>query len=165
MDEAAFRDAMTLFASGVTIPVTADAAGRYWGMTASAFCSLSLTPPQVLVCIATSADSYPAFAHAERFAIHVLGEGQKELAMHFARKHPDKFETLDYKIAEDGLPAFADVLARVSCTADAVHEGGDHVILVGRVESAEVSSGRPLLHFARTLWSPDELGLTGSAAD
>jgi flavin reductase ActVB len=151
MDVNVFRDAMAQFGSGVTIPVTVDASGRPWGFTASAFCSVSLEPPLVLVCLARSADSYPAFRDARRYAIHVLRADQAALARRFAEKRADKFEEACWQSAEDGLPALREALARIDCAAHAVHDGGDHAILVGRVVHVDIdgADAAPLLHFRR----------------
>lgn len=153
VDPDLFRNALARFASGVTIVTTIDGDGRRWGFTASAFSALSLDPPMVVVCLATSADSHSAFTSAERYAIHILSAQQRELALHFARKGSDKFAGCDSHLAADGLPAFAGALARISCTGHALHDGGDHSILVGRVDHAELGEGAPLLHFDRRFWS------------
>src|SRR4051812_11360247 len=87
-----FREAMAKFASGVTIVTTADSDGAWWGFTASAFSSLSLTPPLILVCLAASAESHPAFAAAAGFIVNVLGSEHEELALRFATKGADKFQ-------------------------------------------------------------------------
>lgn len=157
VDPILFKEAMTQFASGVTIPATIDQSGRPWGFTASAFCSLSLAPPLVLVCLASSADCYPIFKDAGRYAIHILSAEQEALALRFAQKRADKFAGTAYEIADDGLPALPDALARVTCAAHAWHEDGDHAILVGRVIAADANAGAPLLHFRRGLWRPDAL--------
>ncbi|MFD3931921.1 flavin reductase family protein [Streptomyces sp. NPDC058614] len=147
---------MTQFGSGVTVPVTVDESGRSWGFTASAFCSVALDPPLVLVCPARSAESYPAFVKSQRFAIHILGSEQADVAMRFAEKRTDKFEDGRWYTAEDGLPALSGALARVSCVTHAVHDGGDHAILIGRVVHTEVDEAAeaPLLYFRRRFLDP-----------
>src|SRR5262249_11881647 len=151
MDGKLFRDAMTQFGSGVTIPVTVDASGRPWGFTANAFCSVSLDPPLVLVCLAKSADSYPAFRHAHRYAIHFLRVDQAAVALRFAEKRTDKFADGSCLADGYGIPALPRALARISCAAHAVHDAGDHAILVGRVTDVAVDGDgeAPLLHFRR----------------
>ena len=91
VDQAAFREAMARFPAGVTIVTTADRAGRPRGFTASSFCSVSLDPPLVLVCLARSAESYPVFDTCDRFAVSMLGEDDADLAHRFATRRPDKF--------------------------------------------------------------------------
>ncbi|MFD3931909.1 flavin reductase family protein [Streptomyces sp. NPDC058614] len=151
IDQIAFRHAMTQFGSGVTIPVTVDGAGQPRGFTANSFCSVAMDPPLVLVCLAHGAESYPAFRDAQRYAIHVLSADQGPVALRFAEKRADKFEDEQWSTGEDGLPELRGALARVSCEAHAVYDGGDHAILVGRVVEAKVdeTDGQPLLYFRR----------------
>lgn len=146
-----FREAMTQFGSGVTIAVTVDPSGRRWGFTATAFCSVSLEPPLVLVCLARSAGSYRTFCDAGKYAIHVLRADHVPLACRFAETRADKFEEGRWLPGNDGLPALRGALARLSCVTHAVHDGGDHAVLVGRVVHVDVDSTdqAPLLHFRR----------------
>jgi len=151
VDGAAFREAMARFASGVTV-VTAQSPrdGRLAGFTASAFSSLSLDPPLVLVCLDRRADSFETFAQAEVMAISVLAYGQQELAMRFATKGIDKFAGQPLETGEaTGLPLVRGALAHVECTMHDRLDGGDHVILVGRVLRVAVREGEPLVHFNR----------------
>lgn len=85
-----FRDAMARFASGVTIVTTTDDTGQLWGFTASSFCSLSLQPPLVLVCLDRSADCYPVFRARPRFLVNILSTHHRGLALRFATKGGDK---------------------------------------------------------------------------
>src|SRR5687767_10867776 len=91
VDQTAFRNAMAQFASGVTIVTTVQEDGVPKGFTASAFSSLSLDPPLILVCLDRKADSHPAFERAEHFAVSFLAEGQAEAALRFAKSGADKF--------------------------------------------------------------------------
>ena len=92
MDRDNFREAMASFPSGATIVTTADAAGDWWGFTASSFCSVSMDPPLVLTCLARSAQCFPAFAAADRWNIHVLPHRHADLAVRFATRGADKFD-------------------------------------------------------------------------
>ncbi|GBD22916.1 p-hydroxyphenylacetate 3-hydroxylase, reductase component [bacterium HR29] len=151
VDAAAFREAMARFASGVTV-VTARSArdGRLAGFTASAFSSLSLDPPLVLVCLDRRADSYRVFSEAEAMAVSVLAHGQHDLALHFASKGIDKFSGRALERGEaTGLPLIPGALAHIECAMHDRLEGGDHVILVGRVLRAAVGEGEPLVHYNR----------------
>jgi flavin reductase (DIM6/NTAB) family NADH-FMN oxidoreductase RutF len=133
--ERAFRDALGAFATGVTVVTTEGPSGPV-GITANSFSSLSLDPPLVLWSPARSSRRFAIFAGAEAFSIHVLAAGQAELARHFTRQ-PD--------LPEAGLGA---VLARFDCARHAVHEGGDHAIVVGRVLRAWHAPGAPLVFHA-----------------
>ena len=90
VESADFRQAMSQFPSGVTIVTTRDGATAS-GFTASAFSSLSLNPPLVLVCLQKDADCYEAFAHAKAMSVSILAVGQSEIAMRFATRGADKF--------------------------------------------------------------------------
>ena len=152
-----FRRAMTRFASGVTIVTTSDTTGRRWGFTASAFASLSLDPPLVLVCQHRSADSHPAFIAASHFIVNVLGREHEPLARRFAVKGADKFSGGEFRRGlADGLPVLGDALASLKCGTHARYDGGDHTILIGEVDYAIVREhGTPALYFDADFW---ELG-------
>lgn len=149
-----FREAMTRFASGVTIVTTADAAGTWWGFTASAFSSLSLSPPLILVCLATSADSHPVFAAAPGFIVNVLGREHEQLAIRFATKGVEKFAGGEFRPGEaDGYPVLDDALVSLKCATHERHQAGDHTILIGAVEYVQMRhSGQPALHYNRRFW-------------
>lgn len=153
-DRDLFRQAMTRFASGVTIVTTADAAGTWWGFTASAFSSLSLDPPLILVCLAASADSHPAFTSTAGFIVNVLGSEHADLALRFATKGADKFAGAQFRPgAADGFPVLDDALVSLKCTTHALHEAGDHTILIGEVGYIRIRpGGRPALHYDRRFW-------------
>ena len=144
-----FRSAMALWASGVTVVTTADALGRPQGFTASAFCSASMEPPLVLVCLTRSAACFQAFAESDAFAVHVLGERQQELAARFARKGADKFAGLATTSGVDGVPLLPDVLARLECRTVDRLAVGDHLALLGEVADAATGDGEPLLYYRR----------------
>jgi flavin reductase ActVB len=147
---AGFREAMRRFASGVTIVTTADADGVWTGFTASAFCSLSLEPPLVLVCQAHTSTSYDAFARCDRFLINILAEEHEALALHFAQAGGDKFAGGDFVGGlASGLPVLPDALAVLGCDVHARHTGGDHDILVGAVTACRVREGAPMVHYDR----------------
>jgi flavin reductase ActVB len=148
-----FREALSRFASGVTIVTALDSNERPRGFTASAFCSVSLEPPLVLVCLAATADCHSIFRPGLRYAIHILQADQDALALRFGQRRHDKFEGVDIGSDEDGLPSLAKSLVRLSCRLQTVHEGGDHSILVGSVESVSIGEGMPAVYYNRHFWS------------
>jgi flavin reductase ActVB len=154
MEPDLFKAAMAQFASGVTIVTTTDEEGRDWGFTASAFCSLSVDPPLVLVCLATNADSHPAFAASSGFIVNVLRREHADLALRFASKGVNKFDGQNFRAGHsDGLPVLDDALVNLKCATHALCEGGDHSILIGRVEYAHVQEGgEPALMYSRRFW-------------
>lgn len=141
---------MSRFASGVTVVTTIDGSGKPAGFTASAFASLSLEPPLVLVCLDKKADSYPAFRDAKTFAISFLSAGQSDVGWAFASKGPDKFSKARMgKGKATGNPVTADALVELECEMHAQPEGGDHVILIGKVLRAYTAEREPLLFYNR----------------
>ena len=151
VDATDFRNAMARFAAGVTVVTTKDAEGRATGFTASAFSSLSLTPPLVLVCLDKRADCWDAFMAASEFAISILAAGQGDVAMRFATKGIDKF--LDAPVtpgAVTGMPLVNGAMVHLECRMWDKPEGGDHTILIGEVLRAASHSDDPLLHFNRS---------------
>ena len=146
IDEAGFRKAMSCFASGVTV-VTTEAGGVPFGMTVSAFTSLSLAPPLVLICIEKSARIHEAIPKAERFAVNILRAGQETVSNTFASRIEDRFDGLRVREGKLKIPILEDSLAIVECRLHASLPGGDHTIYVGEVVAAEISEGEPLLYF------------------
>jgi flavin reductase ActVB len=149
IDSIAFRRALANMPAPVTVVTTVDPDGRSHGFTASSVCSLSLDPPLMLVCVGKRMRSYPAFEAADRFAVSVLAHDQEELARRFAVGGPEKFDHPDVTSDERGLPVIRGALTRLACSAAGLLDGGDHSILIGRVEHAPVAGGAPLVHFDR----------------
>jgi flavin reductase ActVB len=146
----AFRDAMSRFASGVTIVTTTDSSGANSGFTASAFSSLSLNPPLILVCLDRKADCFPAFAEATTFGVSILAEPQQDIAMRFATRGADKFSGGGLVPGPTtSIPLVEGALAQLECGMHAQLDGGDHIILVGAVKTATVSDAKPMVHYSR----------------
>jgi flavin reductase (DIM6/NTAB) family NADH-FMN oxidoreductase RutF len=139
----AFRTALGRYATGVTV-VTAMGPDGPVGMTANSFTALSLDPPLVLWCPARRSARFAALTAAQHFAIHVLAHDQLDLGLTFARAG-DAFAGLQEGTTPEGAPTLPGVLARFDCAAHALHDGGDHAILVGRVLRARFRDGAPLL--------------------
>lgn len=143
-----FRAAMGSFAAGVTVVTTMDAEGVPWGLTATAFSSLSLEPPLCLVCIGNRAASLPVVLARRAFVVNMLRSTQVEVSQRFASPIPDKFAGIAWRPGEvTGCPCFDDALASIECDVVAVHEGGDHQIVVGELRSVVVHEGEPLAYF------------------
>jgi flavin reductase (DIM6/NTAB) family NADH-FMN oxidoreductase RutF len=138
-----FRDALGRFATGITIVTTGDA-GRPLGITANSFASVSIDPPLVLWSPARASRRFAAFEAAEHFAIHIVGAHQRALAHDFVR-NARAFEGFAWEPDANGTPLIGGCLARFDCTRHAVHDGGDHAIIVGHVHSATVGEGEPLI--------------------
>ena len=146
-DARTLRDALGCFATGVTI-VTAATPNGPIGLTANSFTSVSLDPPLLLVCIANGAGSAAALRAADHFAVNILQIGQQPVSNRFAGKGEDRFGATDWQPGERGAPVLSESLGTFECTREALHEGGDHFILVGRVYKATFEPRRdPLLYF------------------
>jgi flavin reductase (DIM6/NTAB) family NADH-FMN oxidoreductase RutF/pimeloyl-ACP methyl ester carboxylesterase len=147
-DARTLRDALGCFATGVTVVTARTADGTPVGLTANSFTSVSLDPPLLLVCIANSAGSAGALREAEHFAVNVLQIGQQPVSNLFAGKGEDRFAGTGWSDGESGVPVLSGSLGSFECRRSAVHEGGDHFILVGEVTCARFEPRRdPLLYF------------------
>ena len=141
------RNAMGLFATGVTIITTKDATGKPFGLTANAFSSLSLDPPMLLICVDKGVDCYTCFEESKVFAVNFLSLAQEELSTRFATKGIEKFAGLAYSLGELGVALLDGALAHFECTLAHGYEGGDHTIYVGEVQKLVTSPGDPLLFY------------------
>lgn len=144
-----FRAALARWASGVAI-VTAAAGDRIHGMTVSAFASVSLEPPLVLVCADKTSHTLEVLEAGRVFAVNVLAAGQQTLSSRFASKKDEhrRFEGVAWRRGATGAPLVEGALASLDCRVVAAHDAGDHVIYVGQVEAAEVRRGEPLVYHA-----------------
>ncbi|MDO7842140.1 alpha/beta fold hydrolase [Sphingomonas immobilis] len=147
-DPRLLRDAMGCFGTGVTVVTTLDAEGAPIGFTANSFTSVSLDPPLVLFCIARKSANLQSFVDARSFAINILHIGQQPTSDRFARPGDARFEGIEWQVREGGgAPILTGSRASFDCTTHAIHDGGDHLIVVGRVERADFEPHRdPLLY-------------------
>lgn len=132
-----FRNALSQFATGVTVVTTTDEDGSPVGVTASSFNSVSLDPPLVLWSLAKSANSMPAYQKSGGFNVHILASHQDALSNQFARPSQDKFSGVDWIACKDGHPVLPEYAALFRCETQYRYEGGDHVIFVGKVTEFE----------------------------
>jgi flavin reductase ActVB len=146
IDAREFRRSLGQFASGVTVVTTRDAAGQPQGLTASSFCSVSLEPPLVLVCVDNRLGARRAIEESGLFAVSVLAESQESVSRRFAGGGADKFSGPGLVPGTNGAPLVAGALCHIECRLAAVHAAGDHTIFVGEVERLETAPGRPLLY-------------------
>jgi flavin reductase (DIM6/NTAB) family NADH-FMN oxidoreductase RutF/pimeloyl-ACP methyl ester carboxylesterase len=143
------RDALGTFATGVTIVTTMNVEGEPIGLTANSFTSVSLDPPLIQFSLARTSANLEAFKKAGGFAVNVLHIGQQPAAGKFATRDVARFDGVDWGLREEGgSPILAGSLASFDCTTHAVHDGGDHLIFIGRVNHASFEPHRdPLLYF------------------
>ncbi len=139
---------MGSFASGVTIITSRDEDGVPRGFTASAFCSLSLSPALCMVGVDLRTESLPAIRSSGGFVINILAAHQQELSQRFASKAADKFAGVTYREGPvTGAPIFDGALAWIECRVKEMLPGGDHLIVVGEIEGGEAHDGEPLVYF------------------
>lgn len=146
VDDALYREAIAHFATGVTV-ITTLREGLPAGMTASAVASLSLDPVLLLVSISNRLPTHEAIERSRAFVVNVLGEGQEELALRFARPAADKFEGITLR-PDHALPVLEAAIAHFVCDVHERFPGGDHSIFTGLVRECGATPGkRPLLYF------------------
>jgi flavin reductase (DIM6/NTAB) family NADH-FMN oxidoreductase RutF len=161
-----FRATMARFASGVTV-VTTTLDQTYYGLTVSAFCSVSLTPPLVLVSLDLTSQTFPIIRQSGVFAVNVLTQDQEALALRFASKDLQRktFEDIPLRIGEAGAPLFSESLARIECRLAGVYPAGDHALMLGEVVHVDVGMDNqakaPLLYYRSSfLMFHQEISLT-----
>lgn len=150
VSEDEFRSALSRFASGVSVVTTKDAAGKLHGITVSAFCSVSLAPPLVLICIEKATASHYAFLESNVFVVNILDENQEYLSERFAAPSSDKFGDIEFQPGIEGLPVLRNALANLECRLTDAYRAGDHSIFIGEVEKVFIRDGEPLMYFRGT---------------
>ncbi len=147
------KTAMRHFASGVTV-ITAGRGSARRGLTATAFSSVTMEPPTVLVCVNRNGESHAAIEDAGHFCVNILCDASQDVAASFAgmtgRTGADQFEGFEWIETRVGAPAYAFALAHIACTLEESVVAGSHSIFIGRVEEVAVDPDRrPLLHYNR----------------
>ena len=150
--EADYRRAMAHFTTGVTV-VTTLQQGQPYGLTVSAFCSVSLVPLLTLVSLHRTSQTGAIIGQSEIYAVNILGAGQQPLVARFAGKGPRQktFTDIPHHLGATGAPLFDEALARIECRVVATYPGGDHMLLLGRVVAIEcddiTGASEPLLMY------------------
>lgn len=147
-DPRTLRDALGCFATGVTVVTCLASDGEPAGLTVNSFTSVSLHPPLLLVCLHKMATSAAALTEASHFAVNVLQTGQQPASIRFSTRDEDRFGATPWSCGEAGAPILKDSLGVFECQRHAVHDGGDHHILIGEVVKASFDASLdPLLFF------------------
>ena len=147
IEPAEFRRVLGHFATGVTV-ITTQHQDQLHGTTVSSFCSLSLNPPLVLVCLDLKTTIHELISASEVFGVNILSEQNETTSRHFARHTADKFSTVAYHQGQLGVPLLRDALATLECRVVARYPGGDHAIFIGEVVSIDAQiQAQPLLFF------------------
>jgi 3-hydroxy-9,10-secoandrosta-1,3,5(10)-triene-9,17-dione monooxygenase reductase component len=143
------RNVLGQFCTGVTVIATLDARGEPVGFACQSFAALSLEPPLVLFCPTRGSRVRLAVERAGKFCVNILSEQQGHVCARFGSREPDKFAGIGWRLSDLDLPLLNDSLAAIQCAVANVVDGGDHVIVIGRVLTLDEStdSGRPLLFY------------------
>ena len=145
VDQRLFRHAVGAFATGVVVVTARDEKGVAVGVTANSFTSVSLDPPLILWCLAKNARSCRVFERAAFFAVHILSAEQESVSRRFASRGEDKFAGVELQIGIGDTPLLEGSCTRLQCRTSAVHDGGDHIIIVGRVLDFIIIDAPPLV--------------------
>jgi flavin reductase (DIM6/NTAB) family NADH-FMN oxidoreductase RutF len=148
IDPGEFRRVLGHFPTGVTVVTAHDGEGPI-GLAIGSFASVSLDPPLVAFFIGKDSGSWSRIESAGHFCVNVLAHDQIELCGTMASRGLDKFDGIEWAEATSGAPVLPDVIATIDCLIEAVHEGGDHWIVVGRVQSLDTvrHAAEPMLFF------------------
>ena len=149
LDTKTFREACSLFASGVTVATVRAIDGSLHGLTVSSFTPVSIEPPLILICIDHGCPFLQYFRACTYFAVNVLAESQRDISVTFACKDEGRFEGVEWSESPNGVPLLQGSIATFECQLAAVIEAGDHAIFLGEVVNAECHGGQPLLYFNR----------------
>jgi flavin reductase (DIM6/NTAB) family NADH-FMN oxidoreductase RutF len=163
-DGRAFRRCLGQYPTGVTV-VTARHGDKLLGMAVNSFAAVSLDPPLVLWSIRRESKSASDFLEASHFAVNVLASEQVEVSQRFGSGHPDRFSLTPCRVGQHGAPLIDGAIAHLECRRTVVHDGGDHLILIGQVERYSRYEGEPLV-FAQGQYAVarnhPQLGMNGA---
>ncbi len=145
-----FKSALRLWASGVTVVTTQTEQYGLQGMTATSFSSVSLEPPQILVCLNTTADTYQGIEICQSFAVNILSVDQQSISDNFSGgcSHEDRFSKVKWQPGgAGGAPVFDDCLASLECALSQKLLAGSHWVLIGEVQAVKCHGDEPLLYY------------------
>ena len=148
IEGATFRQVLGHYPTGVCVVTAIEPDAGPVGLAVGSFTSVSLAPPLVAFFPDRGSTSWPRIERAGRFCVNILAADQLDVCRRFASREPDKFAGISHRMSANGSPVLDDVVAWIDCTLDAVHEAGDHFIVLGRVHALDVvRPERPLLFF------------------
>jgi flavin reductase (DIM6/NTAB) family NADH-FMN oxidoreductase RutF len=147
--ERMFRNTLGMFPTGVAVVTAQGAEGTLQGVTVNSFNSVSLDPPLVLFSLSRKLHSLNVFLTADAFAINFLQEDQQDLSLRFNKALSNKWEHVTYRTGVTGAPVILPALAVLECCLYAQYDGGDHIIVVGRVQHVECQECKPPLVYFR----------------
>ncbi|MDT4288273.1 flavin reductase family protein [Methylomonas sp. MO1] len=144
-----FKNALKLWASGVTVVTTQGRDNQPRGMTATAFSSVSLDPPQILVCLNQATDTGAALLESRRFAVNILNSAQEDVSNQFAgsTNQEQRFASIAWQAGDNGAPILSEALAVLECRVVQQVQAGSHWVIIGEVDSVVCREGDPLLYY------------------
>ncbi|WP_415878699.1 flavin reductase family protein [Methylomonas sp. TEB] len=144
-----FKNALKLWASGVTVVTTQGRDNQPRGMTATAFSSVSVEPPQILVCLNQATDTGAALLESRRFAVNILNSAQEDVSNQFAGSttQEQRFASIAWQAGENGAPILNEALAALECRVVQQVQAGSHWVIIGEVDSVVCREGEPLLYY------------------
>ncbi|WP_446811860.1 flavin reductase family protein [Methylomonas sp. 2BW1-5-20] len=144
-----FKNALKLWASGVTVVTTRGRDNQLRGMTATAFSSVSLEPPQILVCLNQATDTGAALLESRHFAVNILNSGQESVSNQFAGSitQEQRFASVAWQAGESGAPILTEALAALECRVVQQIQAGSHWVIIAEVDSVVCREGDPLLYY------------------
>lgn len=152
-----FRDALGHFATGVAIVTARSGAGEPIGLTINSFASVSLDPPLVLWSLDRTSDRFKLFMAAEHFCVNTLGDECRAVSQRLSRKGESSLQDDEVRDGAHHLPILKSAIAHFECRVEHRHDGGDHVIFVGRVlDFGHTAHGRPLVYYRGRYRTLDE---------
>ena len=144
------RNVMRYFASAVTVVTSALDSGELFGLTVTAFTSVSLDPPLVLICIRNESTAIELFKKSMRYCVNILSEDQRPIAETFSLAgEAGRFQNLDFYIGKSGSPVIRNTIGYIDCKIVEVISGGDHTIFVGEALDVDAREMPPLLYLNR----------------
>lgn len=153
---APFRDVMSRVCTPVSVVTSLDGS-RPHGTTVSAFASLSMDPPMVMLSLDRRSDLLALIRNTEIFGMNILSENQSELASTFARKGHDKFTSIEWEVSSS-VPRLPNVSAFLACSVSTLVEGGDHIVVLGLVRTSIAGAAPPLTYHDRAFGTHTALG-------
>ena len=144
------RNVMRYFASAVTVVTSALDSGELFGLTVTAFTSVSLDPPLVLICIRNESTAKELFIKSKRYCVNILSESQKQIAETFSLAgEAGRFQNLEFRLGKGGSPVISKTIGYIDCKIVEVIPGGDHTIFVGEALDVHAEDMPPLLYLNR----------------
>lgn len=148
VDPVAFREVLGTFASGITVVAAVGPDGRPAGLACQSFAALSLDPPLVLLCVGKGSSSWPKVRAAGRFGVSILAAEQRAVCEALGKRGEEKFADVGWEPSSHGAVRITGALATADCALEAVHEAGDHHLVIARVlELTARDGGSPLLYY------------------